>query len=68
MSPTWPLEVLSTMTLAAQGNKTLLTSRSVPINASQAERDAFKAGFSSMTQGFNRTWDQLIEYLVGLKA
>jgi uncharacterized protein YndB with AHSA1/START domain len=68
MAATWPLEVLGTMTLAAQGNKTLLTSRSVPINASQVERDTFKAGFSSMTQGFNGTWDQLTEYLAGLKA
>ena len=68
MAATWPLEVLGTMTLAAQGNKTLLTSRSVPINASQAEHDSFKAGFSSMTQGFNGTWDQLTEYLAGLKA
>jgi hypothetical protein len=40
----------------------------VPINASQVERDTFKAGFSGMTQGFNGTWDQLTEYLAGLKA
>ena len=40
----------------------------MPINSSQAERDNFKAGFSSMTQAFDRTWDQLAEYLAGLKA
>jgi uncharacterized protein YndB with AHSA1/START domain len=68
MSATWPLEVLSTMILSEQGTKTLLTSRSVPINASQTERDTFKAGFGSMTQGFNGTWDQLAAYLADLKA
>ena len=63
MAATWPLEVLGTMTLAAQGNKTLLTSRSVPINASQVERDTFKAGFrirrrASMERGTSlpNTW------------
>jgi uncharacterized protein YndB with AHSA1/START domain len=68
MAATWPLEVLSTMILTEQGNKTLLTGRSVPINASQTDRDTFKAGFGSMTQGFNGTWDQLAAYLAGLKA
>lgn len=68
MAATWPLEVLSTMILTEQGNNTLLTGRSVPINASQVERDTFKAGFGSMTQGFNGTWDQLAGYLANLKA
>ncbi len=68
MSATWPLEVLSTMILSEQGNKTLLTGRSVPINASQTDRETFEGGFASMTQGFNGTWDQLAGYLASLKA
>lgn len=63
MSPTWPLEVLSTATFSAQANKTLLTVRSVAINATEAERKTFEAGFKGMEQGFNGTWDQLAEYL-----
>jgi uncharacterized protein YndB with AHSA1/START domain len=68
MAATWPLEVLSTMILSEQGNKTLLTGRSVPINASQTDRETFEGGFASMTQGFNGTWDQLAGYLASLKA
>lgn len=68
MSATWPLEVLSTMTLAEQGNQTLMTGRSRPVQASQADCETFEAGFGSMTQGFNGAWDQLAAYLTSLKA
>jgi uncharacterized protein YndB with AHSA1/START domain len=68
LSATWPLEVLSTMVLAEQGNKTLMTGRSIPYNASQTDRETFEAGFGSMTQGFNGAWDQLAGYLASLKA
>lgn len=66
LSPTWPLEVLSIATFAEQGGKTLLTVRSAPINASEAERRTFEEGFKGMEQGFNGTWDQLADYLVNL--
>jgi uncharacterized protein YndB with AHSA1/START domain len=65
LSPNWPLEVLSTATLSAQGNKTMLTVRSVAINATAAERKIFAAGFKNMEQGFTGTWNQLAEYLAG---
>ena len=68
MSTTWPLEVLSTILLTEQGNKTLLTGKSIPINAPRTDRDTFEAGFGSMTQGFNGAWDQLSAYLAELKA
>jgi uncharacterized protein YndB with AHSA1/START domain len=68
MSATWPLEVLSTVTLSEQGNKTLMTGRSIPYNAPQTDRETFEAGFDSMTQGFKGAWDQLAAYLAGLKA
>lgn len=68
LSPTWPLEVLSTATLSAQGEKTLLTIRSAAINASAEERKTFFDGFKSMEQGFNGTWDQLADYLAKATA
>jgi len=48
MSPTWPLEVLNTMTLSEHGGKTTLTMHGRPINASEEERRTFEAGRDSM--------------------
>jgi uncharacterized protein YndB with AHSA1/START domain len=59
----WPLEVLSTLTFGAEGGKTRLTMRGVPINATESERKTFKAGHDSMQKGWAGTLDQLAEYL-----
>ena len=63
MSPTWPLEVLNTMTLTEQRGQTTITLKGHPINASELERKTFAEGFKSMQQGFKGTFDQLAEYL-----
>ena len=47
MSPTWPLEVLNTMTLSEHDGRTTLTIRGAPINASDEERKTFQAGRES---------------------
>jgi len=62
-SPTWPLEILNTLTLSEHKGKTTLTIRSVPFNATKEEREAFEAGLDSMRQGFNGSLDQLADYL-----
>ena len=67
LSPTWPLEILSTATLSAQGNKTMLTVRSVAINATAEELKTFADGFKNMEQGFTGTWNQLEEYLASVR-
>ena len=78
MAPLWPLEVLAIQTLtekapssseAAGQNKvkTVLDSRSFPINATPEERAIFKAGHSSMQMGFGGTFMQLDAYLARLK-
>jgi uncharacterized protein YndB with AHSA1/START domain len=67
MSPTWPLEVLSIATLAAEGDKTKLTVRSIAINATAEERKTFYEGFKSMEQGFTGTWNQLAEHLATIQ-
>lgn len=59
----WPLEVLSTMTLAEADGKTTLTITGYPINATEAERKLYESQFPSMQQGFGNTLDQLVEYL-----
>jgi uncharacterized protein YndB with AHSA1/START domain len=63
MSPTWPLEVLNTMTLVERDGKTTITIYGTPINAAEEERKTFKDGRASMKQGFTGTLDQLAEYL-----
>lgn len=62
-SATWPLEMLSTLTLAEQAGGTTVTVRWVPINATDAERQAFNASHDGMKQGWSGTLDQLANYL-----
>ena len=60
----WPLETLSTVTFAdAGGGRTTVTLTGVPINATEAERQKFKANHASMTQGWGGTFGQLAAYL-----
>ena len=63
MSPTWPLEVLNTMTLAEHAGKTTMTIFGYPVNATEEERKTFADGRGSMKQGFTGTLDQLEAYL-----
>jgi uncharacterized protein YndB with AHSA1/START domain len=64
MSPTWPLELLTTVTFEdAPAGKTKLTLRWSPINASEDERKTFEAARDSMGQGWGGSFDQLTEYL-----
>ena len=63
MSATWPLEVFNVLTLSEQNNKTILTLKGVPINATEKEIETFRNEFESMNKGFNGTFDQLEEYL-----
>ena len=61
----WPREILNTMTLTADGDRTTLTLRGHPINTNEAGHSAFAAMRDSMRQGFGGTFDQLAEYLAG---
>ena len=63
MAPTWPLKTLCTTTLEAQGDKTLLTVRAVPFEATEEEIRTFEAGRDSMKGGWGGTFDQLEAYL-----
>ena len=66
LSPTWPLEVLNTVVLRALEGKTQMTLHSAPINASEIERQTFKAGHASMQQGFGGMYDVYEQYLAAL--
>lgn len=68
MAPMWPLEVLAVQTFKDQNGKTLMTSRSWPINATPEERAVFTAGHASMQMGFSGAWMQLDAYLTRMKG
>jgi uncharacterized protein YndB with AHSA1/START domain len=63
LSPSWPLEVLTTLTFAEHEGKTTLKLQGSPISATEEEHNAFEAGHKSMQQGFTGTLDQLAAYL-----
>ena len=64
MSPTWPLEMLTTVTFeeAAPG-KTKLTLRWSPLNATAEEQKTFDAAHDSMGGGWAGTFERLEAYL-----
>lgn len=59
----WPLEILTTTTLAELEGKTRLTIAWHPIDASAAEQRTFDSMHDAMTQGWSGTLDQLARYL-----
>jgi len=63
MHSAWPLEMLSTFTFTEHEGKTTFTVRWRPYNATEAERQTFADGRSSMNQGWTGTMDQLANYL-----
>ena len=65
MAPTWPAELLTTVTFDDEGGKTRVTVRWNPINASEEERDTFVAAKESMQGGWTGTFERLEDYLRG---
>jgi uncharacterized protein YndB with AHSA1/START domain len=68
MNPSWPLELLHTMTLSERDGKTTLRASAVPTNATDEERNTFNAAHKSMEAGFTGTLDQLEAYLASSHA
>ncbi|WML42984.1 SRPBCC domain-containing protein [Neobacillus sp. PS3-40] len=62
-SPTWPLEILNTLTFIEHEGKTTLTMRGVPLNGTDAENKTFKAAHEGIQQGVSGTFGQLADYL-----
>jgi uncharacterized protein YndB with AHSA1/START domain len=54
--------------LTEHEGKTTMTMTSTPLNASEAEREAFLAGHPSMQQGFGGMYDNYERYLATQKA
>jgi uncharacterized protein YndB with AHSA1/START domain len=62
-SPTWPREILNTVTLTESDGKTTVTLRGGPINATAEECETFWNAQESLRQGFAGTFKQLAAYL-----
>jgi uncharacterized protein YndB with AHSA1/START domain len=68
MAPDWPQFTLSTMTFAAQGNKTKFTLTWAPYKATEVERKTFDAGRAGMQQGWGGTMEQFNAYLAKMQS
>lgn len=68
MSPTWPMELLTTFEFTEVNGKTTVTVRWSPHNSTSEEIAAFDAGRQSMTGGWTGTFDQCIGYIATLKG
>ena len=62
-NPSWPRQILSTTIFEAQGDRTLLTLRWKPYEATELERKTFIEGKPSMEQGWGGTLELLETYL-----
>ena len=62
----WPLQILSTVTLAAEGKKTKVSINWLPYSATEIERKTFEEAASSMQQGWSGTLENLTDYLAAL--
>lgn len=68
MSATWPLEMLTTVYFAAEGkDKTKITLKWLPVNASSEEIDTFTKSFDGMNAGWGGSFERLDDYLVSFK-
>jgi uncharacterized protein YndB with AHSA1/START domain len=63
MSPKWPLEMLSTTTLAEAGGRTTMTIEWMPWNATAEENQVVDGAREGMKAGWTGTFDQLADYL-----
>ncbi len=64
MMADWPREMHTTVTFEAQGSKTRVTVRWIPVeDSTPTERQTFDAGRDSMKQGWSGTFEQLEAYL-----
>jgi uncharacterized protein YndB with AHSA1/START domain len=64
MSPTWPLEILTTVMFEEEpGNTTKVTLRWSPMNATAEEQATFDAAHGGMQGGWTGTFERLDAYL-----
>jgi uncharacterized protein YndB with AHSA1/START domain len=63
LAPTWPAQMMATIELQDFGSKTLVTILWSPFEATDAERQTFADGMTSMNQGWSGTFERLEQHL-----
>jgi uncharacterized protein YndB with AHSA1/START domain len=64
MAPTWPREMLTTVSFEETGGKTKVTIEWLPVeSATDLERKTFEEGRDSMKMGWTGTFEQFAAYL-----
>ena len=66
MAPSWPVVTRHTVTLQEIDGGTQMTLVSTPVDASESERQTFKAGHALLQQGFGGMYDVYEGYLASL--
>lgn len=66
MSPTWPLEIVSTVEFQQLGDMTRVSLHWVTHNASDLEQQTFDDAHASLQMGWGGTMAQLQAYVIGL--
>lgn len=59
----WPMETMTTVTFEEREGSTIVTLVSIPVDATEAERETFRNANTSMQGGWSGTLDQLAGYL-----
>lgn len=62
-SPTWPLEIINTLTFQELNGKTTMTMRGGPVNATEQEYETYMGMIESLNEGLSGTFDQLDDFL-----
>lgn len=62
-SATWPLEMLTTVTFAAHGERTQITIEWLPLGGTEIELQTFDGARESMKHGWSGSLDQLARHL-----
>ena len=64
LSPTWPLEMLTTVTFSEKDGRTTIAVEWKPYNPTAEEMKTFEGGHDSMRKGWSGTFSQLEDYLI----
>ena len=64
----WPMEILNTITLTENDEKTTLTMIVAPVSPTEEELKTFDDSNEMAQEGYSGTFDQLNEYLTEISA
>jgi uncharacterized protein YndB with AHSA1/START domain len=67
MSPTWPLQMLTTISLEEKNNKTFITLTWTPFESNEEGIATFNAGMDGMNKGWDGYFAKFEEYLAEIQ-